>query len=126
MQRSTFNSTGIRAKEDRTRMENLTPQVINISCDIEDLLALKLSSMFQVDRVESYIEDIKSVRRDFRRVHAQIKQILGNEHATKYPDYDKIIKDLDDRTDEAWTRLGKVRKNLSDVAFKIQNDQQRT
>ena len=82
-------------------MENLTPQVINISCDMEDLLALKLSSMFQVDRVESYIEDIKSVRRDFRRVHAQIKQILGNEHASKYPDYDKIIKDLDDRTDEA-------------------------
>jgi hypothetical protein len=126
MQRSTFNSTGIRAKEDRTRMENLTPQVINISCDIEDLIALKLSSMFQVDRVESYIEDIKIVRRDFRRVHAQIKQILGNEHATQYPDYDKIIKDLDDRTDEAWTRLGEVRKNLSDEAFKVQNDQQRT
>lgn len=76
---------------------DLKMRSIDICSDIEDFFeSYNLGEINDEDEIIHYITKIEDIKKEFRRVHAQLKNIEGNEFQTKYPDFEKQLGELNE------------------------------
>ena len=108
MQRTTYNSTGRRVEKDRVIMDNLVAHALDLTTDVEDLLTLDFPNIVRIKQLNSHIEDLNNAKRDFRRVHGQLKASLGDAFSERYPGYEGLLESLDTQLKGAWVRLDEI------------------
>ena len=88
---SILHRTGRRVPKVRdSKMDDLRIQAINISSDVDDLFdSYEISELAEMDDLEDYVRKIGDVKREYRRIHRQIKDLDGDGFPTRYPDFDK-------------------------------------
>ena len=70
---------------------------IDICSDIEDFFeSYKLKDINDEDEIIQYITKIEDIKREFWRVHAQLKNIEGNDFQNKYPEFEKQLSELNE------------------------------
>ncbi len=92
-----LHKTGERVLKDRQKMaeKGINVQAINIRSDVEDFFdSYDFENLDELEDVQEYIMNLGNLKREFRRVHAQVKETEGAEFGTKYSDFDKLLNDL--------------------------------
>ena len=80
--------------------------------DVEDFFdSYDIENLGDVEEVHNYITELGDLKRDFRRIHSQVKLAEGVEFSTKYPDFDKLLNDLNDRFKHASQKLSDIKKS---------------
>ena len=75
--------------------QDLQMQAINISSDIEDLLeSYEIEKLTELDELNKFISLIGDMKREYRRIHAQLKIAEGENYNTAYPNYQKKLNEL--------------------------------
>ena len=70
-------------------MDELKPKVIEICSDVEDFLdSYVLDDLNGEEELREYIDKLDVLKRDFRRVHTQLKKEEGENFPTAYPQLD--------------------------------------
>ena len=106
-------------------MDEVTRLAINSQSDVEDLFeSYVIEELEDEDELSDYLTKIDVVKRDFRRIHSQLKAIEGDEDfQKKYPYYDKDLATLNTSFKEVSKKLADIRKNrkseLNDVETQI-------
>ena len=110
-----LNSTGVRVPKVRTKgdkMDEVARLAINSQSDVEDLFeSYVIEELEDEDELSDYLTKIEVVKRDFRRIHSQLKAIEGDEDfQKKYPYYDKDLATLNTSFKEVSKKLADLRK----------------
>ena len=82
-----LNSTGVRVPKVRAKgdkMDEVARLAINSRSDVEDLFeSYVIEELEDEDELSDYLTKIDVVKRDFRRIHSQLKAIEGDEDFQK-------------------------------------------
>ena len=85
-------------------------QAINICSDIEDLFdSYDIDELIGEDELHVYVEKLGETKREYRRIHSQLKMLAGEEFPIKYPDFDKNLNDLNGKFKIANKKLTKLK-----------------
>ena len=72
--------------------EELRLHVINISSDIEDFYdSYQLEELIEVDELENYLSKLGDMKRNFRRIHSQLKLAEGENFSVNYSKFDTTL-----------------------------------
>ena len=99
-------------------MDDLATLVIDIRSDVDDLSdSYDINELSDEEELSNYQAKLETVKRNFRRIHAQIKSNEGEEaFQKKYPYYDEDLASLTEKFKSATKKLSEVRKrNKEDV-----------
>ena len=99
-------------------MDDLATLVIDIRSDVDDLSdSYDINELSDEEELSNYQTKLETVKRNFRRIHAQIKSNEGEEaFQKKYPYYDEDLASLTEKFKSATKKLSEVRKrNKEDV-----------
>ena len=110
-----FHRTGKRVLKDREtgqKMDDLQIQAINICSDVEDHFdSYDLQDIEDEGDLLTYVAKVEENKREFRRIHSQIKSNLGEEDfIDKYPYYDKLVNDLNNEFKASSKKLAEIKK----------------
>ena len=91
--------------------EDLRMQAINVGSDIEDLFeSYEIDSLTELSEINDFVCKIGDMKRNFRRIHAQLKSVEGENYGTLYPDYENRLKELTENFKAANEKLSALRK----------------
>ena len=84
-----------RGDQNSSKMDELNTKVVEICSDVDDFLASYiLEELTEEEEVKNYVLKLEGLKRDFRRVHSQVKTLEGTDFPTKYPYYDQRLTEL--------------------------------
>ena len=79
----------------------LQVQVI-VSSDMEDLFeSYQIDDLIELGELNEFLCKIGDIKREFRRIHAQLKITEGDNYGRVYPDYEKQLKELNNKFNTA-------------------------
>ena len=71
---------------------DLQAEVVNITNDVEDLFdSYKVENLTEEDELNEFVIKIGDIKRDFRRIHAQLKIAEGEDFENKYSGYEEQL-----------------------------------
>ena len=128
---SVFNRTGQKVEKFRgpnmstpesprttTPEEKLRIMSLNIKSDIDDFLeTYSINSLSDESNLMVYVDELKILKREHRRIHTQLSVIEGENFETAYPDYACQKKLVADAFTEANDKLSEIRKARADLEF---------
>ena len=85
---------GFPKKYRNSKMANhdLQAQAVNITSDVEDLSdSYQVENLMEEDELNEFVIKIGDMKRDFRRIHAQLKIAVGEDFENKYPGYEEQL-----------------------------------
>ena len=99
-----------RGDQNSSKMDELNIKVVEICSDVDDFLAsYTLKELTEEDEVQDYVLKLEGLKRDFRRVHSQVKTLEGNDFPTKYPYYDQRLTELTETFKAANKKLSELK-----------------
>ena len=105
---------------------NFQFQAVNISSDVEDFFeSYNLDDLSNDDELQQYVTEISELKRDFRRVHAQLKTVQGKDFEKNHPTYQTDLSQLNSQFQKANNKLSSLRiaeKNRKDQCEKLRDD----
>ena len=110
-----LHSTGERVPIVRTSQPEMDEQqrhakAVDSVSDVDDLLSsYTLEELVGEEELHEFILRIESTKREFRRVHAQLKDSDGANFATKYSYYEGRMAELDALFKKASKKLSELR-----------------
>ena len=91
--------------------EQLQIQAINICSDVEDLWeSYQVDDLTDGEELSQFVIKIGDMKREFRRVHAQLKSVEGNDFDKNHPDYKKHLDKLNEQFKNANNKLSVLSK----------------
>ena len=109
-----LHRTGKRVIKDRgSNMESkeLKTQAIHIYSDLEDFFdSYDIRELDEVDELQDYVAKIGDLKRNFRRIHSELKVALGEEFKTEYPEFDNTSNELSEKFKIANKKLTDLKK----------------
>ena len=112
-----YSDTGEKVEKVRTVSKMTTPvdklkiMSSNIMSDIDDCFeTYQLELIKEESDLASYVDELKTLKREHRRIHTQLKGLEGDNFQTVCPDYEKQKKQISDSFTVANEELSKVRK----------------
>ena len=100
-----------------TPEEKLKIMSLNIKSDIDDFFeTYSIGSLSDESDLLVYVDELKILKREHRRIHTQLLEIEGDNFDTAYPDYALQKKLVSDAFTEASDKLSAVRKSKTDKA----------
>ena len=109
-----LHSTGrkvpkIREKQ-TNKMSELQMKAIDIGSDVEDFFdSYVLDELNEEEELREYVEKLDTLKREFRRVHSQLKRSEGENFSTTYPEFDNYLKRLTEDFKTANKKLSESR-----------------
>ena len=101
--------------------QELQMQAIDIESDIEDFFeSYQVTNLNEIDPLVSFVSKIEDLKRSYRRIHAQIRALEGENYDTKYPEFEKQVNNLTQNFREANTKLTVLRKIEKDNSNEVQ------
>ena len=78
-----------KVRDTNKKMDEVKTKAIHSRADVEDLFDFyDLDELEGEEELQEYVTKCEEVKRDFRRIHAQFKSMVGDEMFTQhYPDY---------------------------------------
>ena len=96
--------------QNSSKMDELNIKVVEICSDVDDFLAsYTLEELTEEDEVQDYVLKLEGLKRDFRRVHSQVRTLEGNDFPTKYPYYDQRLTEITETFKAANKKLSEYR-----------------
>ena len=91
-----YHRTGLKIRKDRSKerspVMDITKQAINIYSDVEDFFdSFEIENLNELEDVEKYVDGIRSLKQEFRRIHSHLKKSDEDNFSTTYPDYLKKL-----------------------------------
>ena len=109
-----FGDSGDRVLKDRGRkpkMDTLHARTVDSCSDVDDFLSsYTLDELSGEDELQDYVTKVEVLKRDFRRVHSQIKDADEEGFPAKYPYYTDKLEELTKLFKDANTKLTNLRK----------------
>ena len=108
-----LHRTGKRVPKVKTNMANqeLQKQAINISSDIEDLMeSYEIEKLTELDELDKFVTLIGDMKRDYRRIHAQLKIAEGENYHKAYPNYQNQLNELIENFKEANEKINALKR----------------
>ena len=104
-----------RGNAKNTEMDTLQAKAIDSLSDVEDLFEFySLPDINDIGQLEEYRNKVEAVKRNFRRIHAHLKNSEGAEiFSAKYTYYEKYMADLNTALKGAMDKMVEL-KNLPD------------
>ena len=100
-----------KARDNQPKMEDLRTAAIKIESDVEDLFdSYDIKEITEEDDLQDYVGEVKVLKQEYRRIHAQLKSAAGDDFANLYPDYDKTMKKLNEEFKTATKKFSDARK----------------
>ena len=91
--------------------QELKTKVIHICSDVEDFYdSYDLSVIDDEQDLQEYISRIGDLKRNFRRVYAELKTAEGTDFAKNFPNFEKDLKELNETFKIASEKLSNIRK----------------
>ena len=104
---------------------DLATQAVNITSDFEDFLeSFKIEDIDDEDELAEYVSKIGNIKKVFRRIYAQLKLSEGEGFGTKFPNYERELKEINETFQEGnkkLTGLRKAAKEKIDAGDKLRN-----
>ena len=99
-------------KERNAKMaESLDVQATNIASDIEDFFdTYDLDALTEDFEIQQYVDKLSDIKRDFRRICAQLKKVEGENYAANYPGNDASLADLSEKFKTAYQKLSDLKR----------------
>ena len=89
----------------------LQVQAINVSSDMEDLFeSYQIDDLIELGELNEVLCKIGDIKREFRRIHAQLKITEGDNYGRVYPDYKKQLKELNNKFNTANKKSSAVKR----------------
>ena len=109
-----LHSTGAQVKKNRgenTKMEDLKTQSIKICSDIEDFRdSYNLEDITEDYELQQYVNELKSLKQEYRRIHKLLKSQDGENFAKEYPNFEEEIETLNTEFKTATKKLSDTKK----------------
>ena len=110
-----LHRTGKRVIKIRNKMDNLNSKLdvlsINICSDIEDHYdSYQIENLSDEEELNEYVTKLGGLKKEFRRIHAQIKTAEGENFDTNYPNFKEQLEELNTKFKNANGKLTKLRK----------------
>ena len=129
-----FHHHGKRVIKNRDQSDNMAStsdlhtDAININTDIEDLFdSYDIGDLCNEDELVVYLGKIEELKKNFRRVYAQIRTAEGDKaFKSTYKNYDKELDFLKQKFIEAKQKLADVRKSAKENIVLQEIDSKRT
>ena len=91
--------------------QELKTKVIHICSDVEDFYdSYDVSDIDEEQDLQEYISRIGDLKRNFRRVYAELKTAEGTDFAKNFPNFEKDLKELNETFKIASEKLSNIRK----------------
>ena len=86
-----YHRTGLKIRKDRSKerspVMDITKQAINIYSDVEDFFdSFEIENLNELEDVEKYVDGIRSLKQEFRRIHSHLKKSDEDNFSTNYPE----------------------------------------
>ena len=92
-------------------MEELRTAAIKIRSDVEDLIdSYDLEEITEEDDLQEYVGEVKVLKQEYRRIHAQLKSADAENFATLYPEYEEEMKMLNEEFRAATRKFSDAKK----------------
>ena len=96
---------------------------MKIVADIKYTLGVyTLEDLISGDDIEEGLTVISGLGQQFRHIHVELKNKLGNDYETQYPEYNKTLEDLAEFRKSAKTKLRINRQDKEKEALKIEEE----
>ena len=110
--------------------DELHERAIEIRSDIDDFSdSFDVSQISDEEELLEYSRDIESLKKDFRRIHAQLKDKDNDNFDARYPDYENVLASLSTGFKTAKEKLRKLKRDRKlnpDTALKVTRNEGRT
>ena len=86
---------------------------VNINSDVEDFFdSYELDLLVSIDELEDYLGKIETLKQKFRRVHSQLKAILGEDtFNTQYANYEEVLAKMNENFRSCRIKISSVKEN---------------
>ena len=86
---------GDRGQQNNPNMDELHLKTIDICSDVDDFFSsYSLDELEGEEELQDYVAKIEVLKREFRRIHSQLKGIEEVDFPTKYPYYEARVDEL--------------------------------
>ena len=107
-----FHNRGIRVEKKYTKMDDLHDRAVEICSDIDDISgSFDVSQLSDEEELTEYVNNIGTLKRDYGRIHAKIKDRDPKNFKANYPYYDETLKTLTDAFQNASKKLRDLKRD---------------